>query len=97
MGAGSHARGMAGSRQKGTGDLRLTAEHRLKIANSHILNSLIEHAEGSREMSSTQVTAAIALLKKVMPDLAAVTHSGEDGGPMKVEFIIIHEVKKEKT
>lgn len=45
------------------------AEHRLKIANSNILKCLISHAEGEREMSSTQVSAAVALLKKVMPDL----------------------------
>ena len=96
MGAGTHARGMAGSRQKEAGDLRLTAEHRLKIANSNILNCLIQHAEGKLDMSSTQVTASIALLKKTLPDLAAVEHSGEGGGPMKVEFITIHEAKKEK-
>ena len=47
-------------------------------------------------MSGTQVTAAIALLKKVMPDLAAVQHSGEDGGPMTVEFITIHEAPKSR-
>jgi hypothetical protein len=47
-------------------------------------------------MSATQVQAANILLKKVMPDLAAVEHSGNDGGPMKVEFITIHEAKKEK-
>ena len=42
-------------------------------------------------MSGTQVTAAIALLKKVMPDLAAVQHSGEDGGPMTVKVIRVFE------
>ena len=42
-------------------------------------------------MSGTQVTAAIALLKKVMPDLAAVQHSGEDGGPMTVKFVTVFE------
>ena len=55
------------------------AEHRLKIKNSNILKALIQHVEGDREMSSTQVTAGIALLKKVMPDLAQtdVTSGGE--------------------
>ena len=47
-------------------------EHRVKIRNSNILNALIEHVEGIREMSSTQVTAGLGLLKKVMPDLSAV-------------------------
>jgi hypothetical protein len=49
----------------------MTEEHRVKIQNSNILNALIEHAEGKREMSSTQVSAALGLLKKVMPDLSA--------------------------
>lgn len=52
---------------------RMSDEHRVKIQNSNILNALIEHATGQREMSSTQVTAGIALLKKVMPDLSSVT------------------------
>lgn len=56
---------------------RMGNEHRLKIANSNILSYLIQHAEGSREMSATQVQAATSLLKKVLPDLASVTHSGD--------------------
>lgn len=55
----------------------MSDEHRVKIQNSNILNALIEHACGEREMSATQVTAGIALLRKVMPDLASVEHSGE--------------------
>ena len=50
---------------------QMTNAHRDKIKNSNILNALIEHAEGNREMSSTQVQAGLGLLKKVMPDLAA--------------------------
>jgi hypothetical protein len=46
--------------------------HRVKIANSNVLNALIEHVVGQREMSSTQVTAGVALLKKVLPDLQSV-------------------------
>lgn len=51
-------------------------EHRVKIQNSNILNALIEHGEGKREMSSSQVSAALGLLKKVLPDLSAVELSG---------------------
>jgi hypothetical protein len=50
---------------------QMGAEHRAKIANSQILNRLIGHAEGTVEMTPTQVTAAGMLLKKVMPDLQA--------------------------
>jgi hypothetical protein len=63
----------------------MSNEHRVKIQNSNILNALIEHAEGRREMSSTQVTAGLGLLKKCMPDLQAVTIAGdEDGAAIKV-------------
>ena len=55
----------------------LTDDHRVKIKNSNILKCLIEHVTEGRDMSSTQVTAGIALLRKVMPDLASIEHSGE--------------------
>jgi len=53
--------------------------HRVKIQNSNILSVLLEHVEGKREMSSSQVTAGIALLKKVMPDMQTIEHMGEVG------------------
>jgi len=53
---------------------RMSNEHRVKIQNSNILNALIEHACGTREMTSTQVTAGLGLLKKALPDLSAVEH-----------------------
>jgi hypothetical protein len=55
----------------------MSDEHRAKLQNSGILNALVEHVKGEREMSATQVTAGVALLKKFMPDLQAVQHSGE--------------------
>ena len=63
---------------------RMTEEHRDKIRYSNILSCLIEHVRGNRDMSSTQVTAAIALLRKVMSDLSAATLADEDGGPLAV-------------
>jgi O-glycosyl hydrolase len=65
----------------------MSHEHRVKIQNSNILNALIEHAEGTREMGATQVTAALGLLKKALPDLSATTISGEDGGPVEIGVI----------
>ena len=41
-------------------------------------------------MSATQVQAANILLKKVMPDLAAVEHSGETG-ITSVKFVTVYE------
>ena len=54
----------------------MSDDHRVKIQNSNILNALIEHVEGKREMSATQVSAGLGLLRKVLPDLASVEHSG---------------------
>lgn len=66
----------------------MSEEHRVKIKNSNILNALIEHVEGTREMSATQVSAGLGLLRKVMPDLASTTISGdEDGGPITVTWL----------
>lgn len=48
----------------------MTDEHRTKIRNSRILKCLIDHVEGKLEMTSTQVTAGLGLLRKVMPDLS---------------------------
>lgn len=64
----------------------MSAEHRGKIQNSNILNALIEHAEGRREMAPSQVTAALGLLKKAMPDLSATQVSGDEESPLKVTF-----------
>lgn len=53
----------------GSPRFQMSAEHRTKIANSKILKHLIEHAEGTRDLSSSQVQAGLGLLRKVMPDL----------------------------
>jgi hypothetical protein len=57
--------------------------HRVKIQNSNILNALIEHVEGRREMSGTQVSAGVALLKKVLPDMIYNQHGGDDDNPIR--------------
>lgn len=66
----------------------MSNEHRTKIQNSQVLKCLIEHATGQRDMSATQVTAGVALLKKCLPDLSTVTlQGGEGGGP------ILHQIE----
>ncbi len=52
---------------------RMSEAHRGKIKNSSILNALIEYFQGRREMSATQVSVGLRLLKKVLPDLQPVT------------------------
>jgi hypothetical protein len=70
---------------------RMDESHRVKIQNSNILNALIEHVTGKREMSATQVTAGVALLKKVLPDMIAsqVDHTNSDGSLSKPTTILL--------
>lgn len=66
---------------------RMSNEHRVKIQNSNILNALIEHVDGKREMSATQVTAGLGLLRKVLPDLSSIALSNDGDGPLKIEIV----------
>ena len=70
----------------------MSHEHRVKIQNSNVLNALIEHAEGRRDMSPSQVTAGLGLLKKALPDLSTVTLQGdEEGGAVGIVFKTVYE------
>lgn len=62
---------------------RMSDEHRVKIQNSNILNALIEHVEGKREMSATQVSAGLGLLRKALPDLSSMEISGDPENPLQ--------------
>jgi hypothetical protein len=67
----------------------MSDEHRVKIQNSNILNRLIACAEGDVELTSTQATVALGLMKKVLPDLTSTTIGGTpDGEPVSVKTII---------
>ena len=61
---------------------RMSDAHRVKIQNSNIITALLKHVGGKQEMSATQVTAGLGLLKKVLPDLQAVTISGDATNPV---------------
>lgn len=50
---------------------------RRKIQASQILNRLSNHVAGKVELSATQIRAAEILLRKVLPDLSAVEHTGD--------------------
>lgn len=55
-----------------------TIDHiRQTIKVSQLVNALNDHVVLAKEMSATQIRAAEVLLRKVMPDLASVEHSGE--------------------
>ena len=54
---------------------------REKIRASQLINALEDHVlktgKQKRDMSATQVTAALGLLRKCVPDLTSTEHSGE--------------------
>lgn len=80
---------MAKSRGRPAG-FKMTDEHRAKIANSQVLKGLIEFAEGkktSEEYPPHRVTAALGLLKKVMPDMTHTELSGDQENPVAVTQI----------
>ncbi len=62
-------------------DPRHDARTREKIQTSQLVNRLTNHALGKIKMEPTQVRAIEILLKKTLPDLSAVEHSGEVDGP----------------
>ena len=64
-----------------------TDEIRNKIRASQLVNRLENHVFGEIEMNSTQVTAALGLLKKCVPDIQAITHSGDENNPLTVALI----------
>ena len=59
-------------------------EIRQKIKATLIINKLENHALGKEEMSATQITAALGLLKKCDPDLAAIELSGNEDKPVRL-------------
>lgn len=69
----------------------MSNEHRVKIQNSNILNALIKHVEGKQDMSASQVSAGLGLLKKVLPDMSSVEITGDPDNPIRhsVELVII--------
>lgn len=63
-------------------------EVRQRIKASQLINRLQDHAISEKPlMDNSQVTAARALLNKVLPDLASTEMKGDGGGPVQVKII----------
>lgn len=59
---------------------------RLKIKTSMLINRLQDFVEAKVSMEAHQVTAALGLLKKTLPDLQATTIKGDAENPVKLEI-----------
>lgn len=57
--------------------IRHDDETRAKIKTSQLINRLSKHVFGEVELTPTQVRCAEILLKKTIPDLSSVEHSGQ--------------------
>jgi hypothetical protein len=57
--------------------IRHDDETRARIKAGNIINRLEKLIEGKIEMAPHAVTAALGLLRKTLPDLTSVEHSGE--------------------
>lgn len=60
---------------------------REKIRTSQLVNRLEKHAFGEISMEPTQVRAIEVLLRKSLPDLSAVTHSGDQDNPLQLTVL----------
>ena len=58
-----------------------------KIQATMLINRLQDFVQAKVEMSPAQVTAALGLLKKAVPDLQSVALTGGDGGPVQLQTI----------
>lgn len=62
---------------------------RERIQTTQLVKRLTGHALGELrvEMSPSQVTAALGLLKKILPDLQATTIAGDPNAPLKLDVL----------
>lgn len=71
---------------------RLRSKHqdevREKIRASQLVNRLEDHVLGEVEMTNTQVSAALGLLRKCVPDLQATELSGDPESPVSTSLTV---------
>jgi hypothetical protein len=63
--------------------LKHDAQTREKIQTSQIINRLNSFINGEVKMENSQVTAALGLLKKTLPDLSAIELSTDPDSPLE--------------
>lgn len=68
----------------------LSDEHRLKIQTSQLINRLTSFVNSEIELSPAQVSAALGLLKKSLPDLSAVAAGVDEDG--KLDIVVMSHI-----
>jgi len=64
----------------------LSENTRKRIQTTMLVKRLEDHILGDCDLSQSQIRAIEILLKKSLPDLSAIQHTGEDGNP--ISFLI---------
>lgn len=67
--------------------LPMQEEYREKIRRSQCLSTLIRVANGEIEVSKERLDACKYLTNKMLPDLKAIEHTGDAGGPLTVQVV----------
>ena len=62
---------------------------RLKIPTTRLVERLSDHVLGEVEMSSSQVSAGLGLLKKTLPDLTQAQVTGADGADLAFTVTLV--------
>lgn len=78
---------MAARTRSATKPGTMPQQWRDRIQASMLVNRLTDHVKGDVELSPSQVTAGLGLLKKAIPDLAALQVSGPDNGPLQIQIV----------
>jgi len=85
--------GVKGMHKRASTSAAYAESVRARIRAGGIAKRLEGHVLGRVEMSASQVTAALGLLKKVVPDQQHTEISGPEGGPIqtvsKIERLIV--------
>lgn len=79
--------GVAGMHKRASTSAAYAEAVRARIRAGGIARRLEDHVLGKVGMTSSQVSAALGLLRKVVPDLSAHEHKGEGGGPIPIQII----------
>jgi hypothetical protein len=71
---------------------RIRAHHqdevRAKIQTSQLINRLQDHISDKIELSSTQIKAIEILLKRTLPELSSIEHTGDPDQPVELRAVV---------
>jgi hypothetical protein len=91
--------GVKGMHKRASTSAAYAESVRARIRAGGIAKRLEGHVLGKVEMSTSQVSAALGLLKKVVPDQQHMELTGAEGGPIvsRIERVVVESPKSQDT